>query len=55
MVDKIRKATDGNYALGSERFAEEVALMLARRVMPGKSGGLRRSEVDRDGDLFWIP
>ncbi len=39
MVDRIRKATNGNYALGSERFAEEVALMLARRVTPGNRAG----------------
>ena len=52
MVDKIRKATNGNYALGSERFAEEVALMLARRVPPGRSGRPRKPDVDRNGDLF---
>ena len=52
MVDRIRKATNGNYALGSERFAEEVALMLARRVTPGRSGRPRKPNVDRNGDLF---
>ncbi|MDN5864933.1 MAG: transposase [Gammaproteobacteria bacterium] len=38
LVDQIRKATNGNYALGSERFEQEVATMLRRRVTPGKSG-----------------
>ena len=52
MVDRIRKATNGNYALGSERFAEEVALMLARRVTPGKSGRPRKPEVGRNESLF---
>ena len=52
MVGKIRKATNGNYALGSEQFAEEVALMLARRVTPGKSGRRRKREVGRDTGLF---
>jgi putative transposase len=52
MVDRIRKATNGNYALGSERFAEEVALMLARRVTPGKSGRPRKRDIGRDKGLL---
>lgn len=51
-MDKIRKATNGNYAPGSERFAEEVALMLARRVTPWKSGRPRKPGVDRNGDFL---
>jgi putative transposase len=38
LVDEIRKATNGNYALGSELFKDEVAMMLGRRVSPGLSG-----------------
>lgn len=35
---EIRKATNGNFALGDERFKDEIARMLNRRVTPGKSG-----------------
>lgn len=38
MFGQIRKATNGNRVLGSERFAQEVAATLARRVTPDKSG-----------------
>jgi len=37
-VDKIRKATNGNFALGSNRFHQEISEMLGRRVTPGKAG-----------------
>lgn len=38
LLTEIRRATNGNFVLGSERFKEEVAQMLKRRVVPGKSG-----------------
>lgn len=38
LVDEIRRATNGNFALGNERFAAQVSLALDRRVVPGKSG-----------------
>ena len=38
MVDSIRQASNGNFALGNERFAAEVAANLGRRVTPGKPG-----------------
>ncbi len=38
LVDKIRHATNGNFALGNDRFAEQVSLMSGRRAVPGKSG-----------------
>ncbi len=41
-IDKIRKATNGNFALGSEKFAEEITETLGRRVIPGKSGRPRK-------------
>jgi len=37
-VNNIRKATNGNYVLGNERFQAEIASMLKRRVVPGKPG-----------------
>jgi putative transposase len=44
-VDKIRKATNGNFALGSNRFQVEVSSMLGRRVTPGRAG---RPQKERD-------
>ena len=38
IVADIRRATNGNYVLGSKRFQEEISRMLQRRVVPGKSG-----------------
>ncbi len=37
-IAEIRQATNGNYALGDDRFRDEVARMLNRRVTPGVSG-----------------
>ncbi|HLN81090.1 MAG TPA: transposase, partial [Thermoanaerobaculia bacterium] len=37
-VDEIRRATNGNFALGNDRFKDEIARMLNRRVTPGMSG-----------------
>lgn len=44
-VADIRRATNGNYVLGSKRFQEEIGRMLQRRVVPGKSG--RPMKTDR--------
>ena len=41
-VDKIRKATNGNFALGTIRFQEEIGRMLGRRVSPGQAGRPRK-------------
>lgn len=38
MVDEIRQATNGNFALGDGRFAAEVERMLGRRAVRGKPG-----------------
>ena len=38
LVDEIRRATNGNFVIGSARFSEEVSLMLGRRVVPGVTG-----------------
>ncbi len=43
LVDEIRRATNGNYALGDERFAAQVSAALGRRVTPGRSGRPRRT------------
>ena len=41
-VDEIRKATNGNFALGSSVFKQELSEMLGRRVTPGKAGRPRK-------------
>ena len=38
IINDIRSSTNGNYALGSERFKDEVSAMLKRRVIPAKAG-----------------
>ncbi len=38
LVDKIRAATNGNYALGSPKFSAEVEAALGRRATRGKPG-----------------
>ena len=51
MVDEIRRATNGNFALGSERFAATVAEMIGRRASPGQSGRPRKSAVPESGEF----
>lgn len=37
-IDKIRKATNGGFSLGDNRFHAKISKMLGRRVTPGKAG-----------------
>jgi len=43
LVDAVRRATNGNFALGNERFAAQVSAALGRRVLPGKPGRPRKA------------
>jgi putative transposase len=52
LVDEIRRATNGNYALGNAAFAAQVTAVLGRRAVPGKSGRPRRSAALESGELF---
>jgi putative transposase len=52
LVDEIRRATNGNYALGNERFAEQVAAVLGRRAAPGRSGRPRKAAEGESGEMF---
>jgi len=52
LVDEIRRATNGNYALGNESFAAQVTAALGRRATPGKSGRPRRVSEPGSGALF---
>lgn len=51
MADEIRRATNGNFALGGERFAARVAEMIGRRVVPGQSGRPRKLVAPQSGEL----
>ncbi|GAB4294156.1 MAG: hypothetical protein Kow0096_10180 [Thiohalomonadaceae bacterium] len=44
LLAEIRHATNGNFTLGSQRFKDEVAQMLGRRVVPGRSGRPRSGD-----------
>ncbi|MDM3870358.1 transposase [Porticoccus sp. W117] len=46
LVGDIRQATNGNYALGSERFKDEIELAVGRRVRRGVSGRPKKKVED---------
>ena len=48
IADRIRRATNGNFSLGNQRFTEEIAVMLGRRVMPGKAGRPSKQTANKD-------
>ena len=52
LVDELRGATNGNYALGNERFLQEMASALGRRVSRGKAGRPVREVEALSEDLF---
>ena len=52
LVNEIRAATNGNYALGSPAFESQVARALARRVSRGKPGRPRKCPDVSTQDLF---
>lgn len=43
MLEAIRSSTNGNFALGSERFRQEIAEALGRRAAPGMPGRPRNA------------
>lgn len=47
LMDRIRKATNGNFVLGSGKFSRHVARTLGRRATPAKSGRPKRDEAHR--------
>ena len=47
LTDEIRDATNGNFVLGGERFQEQIAQALGRRVVRGKAG---RPAKQNEGD-----
>jgi putative transposase len=44
VIQEIRDATNGNFALGGDRFKKQVEAMLGRRVSRGQRGRPRKSE-----------
>lgn len=52
LVDQIRRATNGNFALGNDCFAEQIATALGRRVTPGLPGRPRKVPEPESGELF---
>ena len=52
LVDEIRQATNGNFALGDPRFVAEVERALGRRVSRGKPGRPPKSPQPPCADLF---
>jgi putative transposase len=52
LVDEIRKVTNGNFALGSYRFQEQVAKALGCRGVRGQSGRPKKEVDHAKGDLF---
>lgn len=51
-VEGIRRATNGNFALGKERFLAEVTAALGRRATPGEPGRPRKRHGPESGELF---
>jgi hypothetical protein len=52
LVDEIRAATNGNYALGSPRYEEQVARAVGRRVVRGRPGRPKKQADTPTDDLF---
>ncbi len=51
-VDEIRSATNGNFALGNDRFTQQVSAALGRRVVPGRPGRPKKGKGAESMDLF---
>lgn len=53
LVEQIRTATNGNYALGSQKFTADVECALGRRVTRGSAG--RPRKIVDSADLLFKP
>ena len=51
IVGQIRNATNGNFALGSERFQQEIETALGRRARRGQAGRPSNSEGKDESQL----
>jgi len=52
LVDQIRRATNGNFVLGDERFAREIEAVIGCRAVQGKSGRPRKYAEPASGTLL---
>ena len=52
LVDEIRRATNGTFALGDHRFAEQITAALGRRAAVGHSGQPRKRTAPGSGNTF---
>ena len=52
VVDAIRSATNGNYALGNEQFARQIGQALGQRATRGKAGRPRKERDAEAGEVF---
>lgn len=48
LVEEIRSATNGGYALGNERFQAEIAATLGRRAHRGRPGRPKIQDIETD-------
>jgi putative transposase len=46
VVQQIREATNGNYALGNQRFQAEIEQALGRRARRGKAGRRPKAQAE---------
>ncbi len=51
IVGQIRNATNGNYALGSQRFQKEIEAALGRRARRGQAGRPGKVSIDDESQL----
>jgi len=52
LIDEIRAATNGNFALGSPAFRDQVTAALGRRASRGTPGRPAKLVEAESGDLF---
>lgn len=52
LADQVRQATNGNFALGCERFADEITKALGQRAARGKPGRPVRMSEGKTRSLF---
>lgn len=52
LVDTIRTATNGNFALGNPRFVDDIARALGRRVTRGKPGRPRKPNNEPSPEII---
>jgi putative transposase len=46
LVERIREATNGNYALGNQQFQAEIEQALGRRATRGKAGRRPKAQAE---------